>query len=148
MPKTTIISRTTDLPIPAETAFALAQKLELFRYVSAPIFTIPKIDVPATLTPGVEGEARLWWFGVIPSWKHHLRLVSVGDNEMYTNEHGGPVRTWNHRLTFVPLTATSCCYTDAIEVDGGPMGFGTRLFVRLMFRYRHRRWRGLARVLA
>ncbi len=79
---------------------------------------------------------------------HHLRVVRVADNEIYTNEHGGPVKTWNHRLTFEPLTASSCRYTDEIETDPGLLGVPSRLFARLMFRHRHRRWRSLTRVLA
>ncbi len=139
---------TTELPISAEVAFTLAQKVETFRYVVFPLFTIPHLEVPETLAPGVEGSARLWWFGIIPGWKHHLKLIAVGDNEIYTNEHGGPARIWNHRLTFEPLTATSCRYTDQIEVQGGLLGLGTRVIARGLFRYRHRRWRALARVLA
>lgn len=138
----------TELPIPADTAFALAQKVELFKFVVAPILRAPGLEMPDVLAPGAEGAARLWWFGVIPTWTHHLRLVRLGGNEIYTNEHGGPVRTWNHRLTFEPLTAGSCRYTDEIEIDPGLHGLGTRVFVHLMFRYRHRRWRSLARVLA
>jgi hypothetical protein len=138
----------TELPISTETAFALAQKLELFRFVVAPILRVPKLEAPDVLAPGVEGSARLWWFGVIPTWRHHLRLVSVGDGEIYTNEHGGPVRTWNHRLTFEALGPGRCRYTDEIEIEDGIRGLGTRGFIHLMFRYRHRRWRALAAVLA
>jgi hypothetical protein len=138
----------TDLPIPADTAFALAQKIELFKFVVAPILRLPRPQMPEVLVPGAEGSARLWWFGVVPTWTHHLRLVHLADNQMYTNEHGGPVRTWNHRLTFQPLTATSCRYTDEIEIDDGLHGLGTRVFIHLIFRHRHRRWRSLARVLS
>jgi hypothetical protein len=143
-----LIRLSTELPIPAETAFALAQKVELFRFVVAPILRVPELEMADELIPGAEGSARLWWFGVVPTWRHHLRLVHIGDGEIYTNEHGGPVRTWNHRLTFEPLDAGRCRYTDEIEVDSGIRGLGTRVFVRLMFRHRHRRWRALARVLA
>jgi hypothetical protein len=99
----------TQLPIPAETAFALAQKPELFKFVVA----------------------------------SHL-----GKNEIYTNEHSGPVRTRNHRLTFGSISPSSCRYTDEIETDPGLRGLGTRLFALLMFRHRHRRWMLLARLLA
>jgi hypothetical protein len=138
----------TELPISAETAFALAQKPELFKFVVAPVLRVPGLKMPDRLEPGAEGSARLWWFGVIPAWTHHLRLVRLGEFEIYTNEHGGPVHTWNHRLTFEPLTATSCRYTDEIETDPGLQGLSTRVFARVMFRHRHRRWRLLARLLA
>jgi hypothetical protein len=39
-------------------------------------------------------------------------------------------------------------YTDEIEIESGLHGVATRIFVPLMFRHRHRRWRQLATVLA
>jgi ligand-binding SRPBCC domain-containing protein len=137
----------TELPIPAEAAFALAQKPEVFSFVVAPILRMRRLRAPEKLEPGAEVSARLWWFGMVPAWRHHVQVVRLGDNEIYTNEHGGPVRTWNHRLTFEPLTATTCRYTDEIETDPGLRGLGTRVFARLMFRHRHRRWRLLASML-
>jgi hypothetical protein len=80
----------------------------------------------------------LWWLGLVPAWTHRLRLVHLGKNEIYTNEHSGPVRTWNHRLTFESLSPSSCRYTDEIETDPGLRGLGTRLFALLMFRHRSR----------
>ncbi|WP_320672755.1 hypothetical protein [Patulibacter defluvii] len=143
-----IVRRTSELPISAETAFALAQKPDLFRYVVAPFLRVPRLDLPARLEAGAEGSARLWWLGVVPSWRHHLRLVHIGPGELRTVEHGGPVRRWNHHLRFEPLGADRCRYTDEIELEDGLRGAPTRLFARLIFRYRHRRWRALARVLA
>ncbi len=142
------VRRSSVLPIPASTAYRLAAKIELFEYVVSPYLRIRDVDAPATFESGSAGSGRLWWLGAIPSWRHHIHLVRMGDGEIYTNEHGGPVRTWNHRLTFEPLDANSCRYTDEIEVDGGLHGLGTGLFARLMFRHRHRRWHELARVLA
>jgi hypothetical protein len=143
-----IVRLSTELPIPAERAFAIAQKPELFKFVVAPILRVGRIQMPRGLEPGAEASARLWWFGVIPSWTHRLRVIRVGGNEIYTNEGGGPVHTWNHLLTFEPLTATSCRYTDEIETDPGLRGLPTLVFARLMFRHRHRRWRLLAELLA
>jgi hypothetical protein len=144
----TTVRLSTDLPIPADVAFTLAQKAELFKFVVSPIIRVPRLGMPDRIEPGAEGSARLWWLGVIPTWRHYIRLVRVGDNEIYTNEHGGPVRTWNHRLTFEPLTPTSCRYTDEIETDPGLHGLATRVFIHLIFRFRHRRWRTLGRILA
>ena len=46
------------------------------------------------------------------------------------------MRTWNHRLTFTPLDENHCRYTDEMETDDGWRGLATRLFIRLVFRYR------------
>lgn len=141
-----LVRVTTELPIPAEEACLLAQKAALFRYVVWPIFTIG--PVPEHFDVGEETSARLYFLGAIPAWRHHLRLVSIEPREIYTNEHGGPVRTWNHRLTFAPTSEQSCTYTDEIEIHAGIGTLSTVLFAHLAFRWRHRRWRTIARVLA
>lgn len=145
----TTVRLSTELPIPAATAFELAQKPALFEYVVRGLFRVT--GLPSSTEAAFGGEeisARLWFFGFLPAWRHHLRVIRLEPYEIYTNEHGGPVRAWNHRLTFEPISGTSCRYTDEIEIDGGPMTWSVRLFALLAFRYRHMRWRGLARVLA
>lgn len=138
----------TELPLPAETAFALAQKPATFSYVVRGLFRVSGLPERADFGEGDELSGRIWWLGAIPSWRHHLRLVHVGPNELYTNERGGPVRVWNHRLTFTPLGDARCRYTDEIELDAGWQTPFVWLFAQLAFRYRQRRWRALARVLA
>ena len=142
------VTLTTELSIGAEVAYALACTPQLFEYVVAPIISVPRLSMPERIEPGVEGSARIWWFGAIPGWRHHLRLVHLEPTQIYTHEWGGPVRTWNHRLTFEPISATRCRYTDEIDTDSGLRGACTRLFARLIFRHRHRRWRQLAALLA
>ena len=143
-----IVRRSSTLPIPADQAFELAQKVELFQYVVAPFIQIRSLHMPDGVSPGATVSGRLWWFGIVPSWQHHITIVAIADREIYTNEHGGPVRTWNHRLTFEPLGDDRCRYTDEIELGDALHDAGTRLFARLMFRHRHRRWATLAGVLA
>jgi hypothetical protein len=84
---------------------------------------------------------------VFPAWTHHITVDRLDRLEIHTDEHGGPVRIWRHHLTFLPLGEHRCLYTDEIETEDGWRGAPTRLFVRLMFRHRHRRWQLLARVL-
>jgi hypothetical protein len=141
-----IVKVTTELPIPAETACELAQKPAMFKHVVWPVFTIG--EVPARIEEGEEVSARLYFFGLLPAWKHHLRLVSLKEREIYSNEHGGPVAVWNHRLTFEPVSERSCRYTDEVEIHAGVSTLPTVLFAHLVYRWRQRRWRTLARVLA
>jgi ligand-binding SRPBCC domain-containing protein len=143
-----IVALRTELPIPAERAAALARKPELMQFVLAPLLTMSPLAAPVRVEVGTRVSTRLWWFGVIPSWRHHLEIKELEDLMIYTNEHGGPVRTWNHRLTFTPLDEQRCRYTDEIETVDGVTGWGTRLFIRLLFAHRHRRWRMLAPLLA
>lgn len=139
----------TELPIPAETAYGLAQKPELFKYVVRGVFRVAGIpDSVDEIAPGMELSARLWFFGFLPAWRHHLRLVEIEPYEIYSNEHGGPVSKWNHRLIFEPIDENRCRYTDEVEVAAGPFTFSVWLFAHAVYRYRQMRWRGLARVLA
>ena len=140
-----LVSVTTDLPISADRACALAQRPAMFRHVVWPV--IATGELPKQMEVGEEVAFRLWFFGVLPGWTHHLRLVSLDTREIYTNEHGGPVLTWNHRLSFESGTESSCRYTDEIEIRAGLLTLPTVLFAHLVFRWRHRRWRALAPLL-
>src|SRR5262245_55400633 len=104
----------TELPLAAEVACALAQKPATFQHLVWPVITTGRL--PERVEVGEEVDFRLWFFGFLPAWVHHLRLVSIGPREIFTNEHGGMVRTWNHRLTFEPISDHSCRYTDEIEI--------------------------------
>ncbi len=139
---------TTDLPISAECAYELVQTAELFKFVIRPVLRVTGLpDSAGQFTPGDEIEGRLWWFGVIPSWKHRLRLLRIEPFVVETAEGGGPVKKWNHRLTFEPLTDNSCRYTDHVEIEAGLMTPSVWLFAATFYRYRQARWRSLARVL-
>ena len=136
----------TQLPIPAEKAFELAQKLATFRHVTFPILRVS--DLPDRVEEGNEVSARIYFFGLLPAWWHNLRLVHVRPYEIYSNEQGGPVKTWNHRLHFEATSEASCRYTDEVEITAGLLTPFVWLFAQLIYRYRQMRWRALAGVLA
>jgi hypothetical protein len=139
------VSRTTPLPIPAADALALAQDPATFAYVTRPLMRVPALEAmdAGFARAGAQASGRLWWLGVIPAWTHHLRVVSIDDGEIRTAEHGGLVRTWNHRLTFAATSPATCAYTDEIEIDAGPLTPAVALFARAFFAYRQARWRRL-----
>lgn len=141
------VALSTELPLSAQRAAALARRPALMQFVLAPALQLSGLKAPDRLEPGTRASARLWWFGLIPTWTHHLEIKELDELMIYTHEHGGPVHTWNHRLTFTPIDEHRCRYTDEIETDDGIKGWGTRLFIRLMFAHRHRRWHTLAAIL-
>ncbi|WP_068270288.1 hypothetical protein [Aldersonia kunmingensis] len=142
------VTLSTELPLPAETVAGLCRKPETMLFVLSPVVRFRELHVPDLLEVGAEASGRIWWFGIIPSWTHRLTVVKADPLEIYTNERSGPARVWNHRLTFEPIDANSCRYTDEIETESGWRGAPTRLFVRLMFAHRHRRWQTLAGILS
>ena len=91
---------------------------------------------------------RLRFLGVIPGWTHTLRIERLDTHEIASREHGGPVKAWNHRLRFEPISSESCRYTDTVEVRAGLATPVVGLFAHLIYRYRQARWRALADVLA
>jgi len=142
----TTVRVSTDLSIPAELACRLAQKPAVFRHVVWPIFGVR--HMPESLRPGEELSARIYWLLVLPGWIHTLRLVSVTPTEIYSNERGGMVRKWNHRLTFDPTSESSCRYTDEVDIEAGVFTSLVAAFARVTYRWRQRRWRQIAELLA
>lgn len=146
----------TDLPINADFAFSLAHELRLFEYVVWPVLRISLSEQerataarPEELTVGQKIAGRLWFLQIIPAWRHEIEivgdgLVADGRFELYTNERSGPIRRWNHRLTFEQTGPQRCRYTDEIEISAPmPLMPATLIFTRLLFRYRQWRWRRL-----
>jgi hypothetical protein len=89
-------------------------------------------------------------FGVVPFSYHHLTVASIdeGARTLTSIEHGGAIRTWNHEMIVTPIDGTSCRYQDRIDIDAGVLTPIVVAYAMLFYRYRQRRWRGLARLLA
>ncbi|HEV3048580.1 MAG TPA: hypothetical protein VGY13_14595 [Solirubrobacteraceae bacterium] len=139
----------TELPIPAELACKLAQKPAMLLHVLWPWMGLtPLTPLPEQLVEGDEIVVRLRFFGLLPAWRHTVHVARLAPTEIVSREHGGPVSTWDHRLSFEPIGERSCRYTDSVEVRSGIATPLTWLYAQLIYRYRSRRWRTLARVLA
>ncbi len=144
----TVIVRT-DLPIAAEHACELARKPALLNHVLWPWWTVrPLTPLPEQVAEGDEIVVRLRFLGFVRGWKHTIRVERLAPQEIVSREHGGPVNTWNHRLTFEPTAPSACRYTDAVEVRAGLATPVAVLCAHLIYRYRQARWRALAHVLA
>ena len=144
-----VVRVTSDLPIPADVVADLIRKPALLRYVTWPVLGMP--DLPdEEFYVGHQMTVRIYLFGVLPLWRHTVRVVGSDESggEARTEEHGGPLRAWRHRLVVTPTSSRSCRYTDEVEVDAGPLTPLAVASARAFYRYRHRRWAALARVLA
>jgi hypothetical protein len=84
----------------------------------------------------------------VPLWEHTITVITAGTLEARTEEHGGPLRAWQHHLLVEPLSPTTCRYTDEVNIDAGRLTPVARIAATLFYRYRHRRWMTLTRVLA
>jgi len=139
----------TQLPIAARDACLLARKPALLAYVLRPwlqmIATTPLAD---SVAEGDQLHARLRFLGLVPGWTHTLRINRLEECEIASSEYGGPVKAWNHTLTFEPIAEHACRYTDTVEIRAGALTPLVGLFAALIYRYRQMRWRSLTRVIA
>jgi hypothetical protein len=88
---------------------------------------------------------KLAFFHVVPGWTHEIKVVGLDEarRELRSEEHGGPVRRWDHRLAVEPLDDCSSRYTDHVEIDAGLLTPAVWLFAQAFYRYRQWRWRRL-----
>ncbi len=140
-----IVKLHTPLELSAETACRMAQRPNVFRHVIWPMLRVGA--TPERIAKDQEVSARLYFLGFLPAWRHHVRLASIEPHELRSIEHGGLVKAWNHRLTFEPTSERSCIYTDEVEIHAGLATLPTVLFAHVIYRWRQRRWRRLARLI-
>jgi hypothetical protein len=143
---TATIRVSSTLPVPAEVVADLMVKPALLQHVTWPLLSIRSL--PETLVPGQQVVVRLALLGVVPLWRHTITVVAGGDLDARTEERGGPLRAWRHHLLVEPLSPTSCRYTDEVDIDAGRLTRAARTMALVFYRYRHRRWVSLTRVLA
>jgi hypothetical protein len=142
------IRRSSDLPIPAERVKDLLLKSSTFVFVTWPLLAVSG-DLPEQLTLGARADVRLWLFSLIPLNRHVIEVVEVDEDAgiARTREHGGAIKRWNHTLRVEPTGPDSCRYTDEVDIDAGSATPVVAAFARVLFAYRHSRWRQLAKVL-
>ena len=146
-----IICRMTRLHASASRVWEELQRLSTFAYVASGLLGF-RLDGPVEdrFVAGHVYRGRLWLGHIVPAWQHQIKIIRVdaGSREILTNESGGPLRVWNHRLSVAEESADSCLYTDEIELDAGWLTLPTWVMADLFFRYRQARWRRLAARLA
>lgn len=122
-----------------------------FRYVTWPLLRFPVIgDRTGRWQQGEEVVGRLWLLGLVPFSRHHLRLVRLDADArvLSSDEHGGPIRSWQHDIEVEPLDGGRCRYTDRVAIDAGWATLPVAAFAWAFYGYRQSRWRRLARRLS
>lgn len=84
-------------------------------------------------------------FGCGPASPHKVRVVRVdeAEREIETEEHGGLVSAWNHRMHVEAVSTVESRYTDTIELRAGLLTPVAWSFACLFYWYRQRQWRNL-----
>ena len=138
----------TELPASADRVWSLTQRGDTLSYIARGLVSFGGDGLPESFTEGSAVDVRLWFFGVLPAWRHHLAIRSMDhqQRELLSNEQGGLVRVWNHLIRVEPLKAGRCHYTDDLEIKAGLFTPLVWLFAQLFYRYRQWRWRSWLRV--
>jgi len=138
----------TELDCSADIAWRHLQRFETFQQVAWGLlgFTA-KGPIPEAFQVGTTVAGRMWFLHFIPGWWHEIRMASVEDarREWRTNERGGPLKVWNHRIQITPRGEDRAHYIDEIEFDAGWLTWPNWVVTQLFFRYRQFRLRRLAR---
>jgi hypothetical protein len=145
------ITVSTHLDAPAGVVWPTATTPHVFVHVAKGMLRMPaaeRLDRPWRVGDEVRGWTLL--FGVIPFSRHRLAIESIDDERrrIISDEGGGMIRSWRHELIVTPLGGDRCEYVDRIAIDAGPMTTLVAGFAAVFYRYRQRRWRALAPLLA
>lgn len=144
------VTVSTELPAPAKLIWPAVTTPHAFVHVAKGMLRFPaaeRIGRPWQVGDDITGLTFL--FGVIPFSKHRIRVETIDDEamSMVSDEEGGIVRTWRHRLTTTPIDDWRCRYEDRIEIDAGALTPVVAAFAAVFYRYRQRRWKRLAGLL-
>jgi ligand-binding SRPBCC domain-containing protein len=146
-----LVRVTTRLPASPDVVWDTVKRADTLRYVTRGLLGFRvQGETPEVLAEGETYRMRLLFFGVIPGWRHEIHVARVDDqaHEIHTEERGGPVRSWRHRIMVDEEGWGSTRYFDEIEIQAGPLTWFVWFYAQLFYRYRQRRWRRLAKRIA
>ena len=142
---------TSEFDAPADVVWPGVKTPHAFVHLARGMVRFPaaeRLDGPWRVGQAIDG----WTFllDVIPFSKHHLAVASIDEETrtLVSDEHDGLLRRWHHTLHVEPLPGGRCRYTDTIEIDAGPLTPIVAAYAQVFYRYRQRRWKQLARLLA
>lgn len=145
-----IASIQTTLLNSAEKVWQMLLQRDAFLYITRGMLAFKGAEEwPEVFQEGQVVEARLLFFGLIPAWKHRLRIIRIDQEkmELASQEEGGFIRRWNHKKWVEKESEQSCVYTDEIDIDAGLLTFFVWVYAHAFYRYRQRRMRHLVKLL-
>jgi hypothetical protein len=142
-----LVQATTTIALPADSVWERLKQKSTFLYLTRGMVGYPGAESwPEVLfLPGAIIPMQIRPFNVGPATKHEVRVVRVDEGicMVETEEHGGLVDVWRHRMTVEPISAGECRYSDRVEVRAGWLTPLVWAFASVFYRYRQRRWRQL-----
>lgn len=145
------VSVTTTLDAPADVVWTALGSPAAFVHVARGMLRFPAAERHGRRwSVGDEVRGWTWLFGVIPWSRHRLAVVEIDHaaHRFRSDESGGAVRAWRHLIEVDPLDGDRCVYRDEIEIEAGALTRPVAWFAHVFYRYRQRRWRAVAPLLA
>jgi hypothetical protein len=136
--------------LPRVTAEVMTSRL--LRYVSWPLITFTPVEpaeLPETWQPG-EYRVRMRSLWLLPLGEQTIRIsvppAAEGEHLLRDDGSGQLARRWDHviRLRAAPDGAGTL-YRDEVDIEAGLLTLPVWAFASLLYRWRQRRWRRLAR---
>jgi hypothetical protein len=146
-----VVRVSTDLDAPAASVWEATKRSATLVHVTRGMLGFSGAHrFPEEWREGDVVRTRLLFFNLVPAGVHELRIVRVDERnrEIYSNERDALVPVWNHRIKVEEISSSRCRYTDEIEIHAVMLTPLVWLYAHLFYRYRQRRWSGLARSLA
>jgi ligand-binding SRPBCC domain-containing protein len=136
------VTRQSIFPASADVVWETLQRPETLEYITRGMIAIDPVDIPDPIQEGSVARMRVKILNLPPPMDYEIRLERIDPvaRELLTNEHGGMIKSWIHRITVEPLSAGRCVYTDQIDIDAGPMTVVVWAYAQVFYRVRQRRW--------
>jgi ligand-binding SRPBCC domain-containing protein len=132
------------LPAAADHVWALLLRKDTFLYLTRHWLEVADTNKwPETFfTPGISYQMRFRLFGRGPLLAHTACVTRVDANTMTieTEERGGLVTAWNHRMQVENVSCNRSQYTDFVQLKAGLLTPFVWLFARGFYLARQRRW--------
>lgn len=145
-----VVDRSTHLDAPPDKVWDAVKQPSTFEEVTRGLmgFSLLAGELPEHFEPGETFELRMKMVGVLPLGRHTIHVESVDDTTrtIQTRERSALIDRWDHRITVEP-DGNGTLYRDYVEIEAGPKTAAVWAFAQGLYRYRHRRWKGLARTL-
>jgi len=144
------VSLTARVPAPSDDMWRAVVSPQGFRYVSRGLVHWPVVaSRTARWREGETVEGWMFFFGFIPVARHRLTFVTLDDHSytFQTDERGGIISSWQHRIVVSPAGARDSVVTDSVTFSGGIFTPALWVLVKLFYLVRAPRWVGLARAV-
>lgn len=134
---------TTQLPASQTRVWKLLKKSSTLVFVTEKWVTFKSVNpFPEEWEVGVPIITEVLMFGRPPGSPYAFTFEQIDPRRyrMRTRESGGLVKEWIHTMYTEAVSDDCCRYTDVVEVDAGLLTPMLWLYVKLYYRYRHKRW--------